>query len=613
MTRLLSIPLLASITLAAPAPQKTFIFGNSSRDINEFRAFAKIAAKFKRYGNVQIDIGVLAEKSRYEMPPGGSPWHEYANFHANMAKFFPHPKVAPFIPADWVAKNRELLLAKAAVLRELGLEAAFSSHDTHFLSEAFFRQYPHLRGPRVDHPRRSKREEFAWCVDLQETRDMIEWMTAELIRNVPEIKSLTSLNNDSGAGLCWAAAQYSGPNGPRHCAGRSVGIRVKELAEAIHRGAQKAGGKIVLRFGGNFWQNEEDIIQPHLPPDTYLARRDPAAIGTGSLINDAYPVLGLMDPLAMITSLERSADPNVRRISIGSTFMYRRADEPLATVERIVEIAQDSVAEPARGLTSRLDKLRRLALRWGGQNNAEALFEAFYRMHEAFRMKQAVAPRYSNVYCGVSMRHVTRPLLITPGTLAPDEEAYFLPHIFNIHEAEARNDYIDLHGSRISGPAAWTDAGLRGALNDALAAARTFESLKGAPEEKWLRQLALSLRMWASEVRSIHNFYFAQLVRDRNSQALAGPPRIPPKVATWFGDNDYLEWNGIQRDELDNANELIALLKDGGLNWIARAKDGPSEDTFLLGPDVAGALDKKTALMRAHWLDVQKYLASPHK
>ena len=121
MARLLWLSLVASSALAAPAPQKTFIFGNSSRDINEFRAFAKIAAKFKRYGNVQIDIGVLAEKSRYEMPPGGSPWHEYANFHANMAKFFPHPKVAPFIPAGWVAKNRELLLAKAAVLRELGL------------------------------------------------------------------------------------------------------------------------------------------------------------------------------------------------------------------------------------------------------------------------------------------------------------------------------------------------------------------------------------------------------------------------------------------------------------------------------------------------------------
>lgn len=110
------------------------------------------------YCEVQIGIGIFAEKSWYEMPKGGSAWHEYAANASCMAKFFPHPKIAPFLPADWVAKNRQLLLAKAAILREFGLSVAFSSDDTHFLPEAFFAQYPDLRGPRVGHPRRSKPE-----------------------------------------------------------------------------------------------------------------------------------------------------------------------------------------------------------------------------------------------------------------------------------------------------------------------------------------------------------------------------------------------------------------------------------------------------------------------
>ena len=43
----------------APATGKTFVFHNSIRDLKEFRAYAQIAARLKRYGNVQVDLGVL--------------------------------------------------------------------------------------------------------------------------------------------------------------------------------------------------------------------------------------------------------------------------------------------------------------------------------------------------------------------------------------------------------------------------------------------------------------------------------------------------------------------------------------------------------------------------
>jgi hypothetical protein len=211
------------------------------------------------------------------------------------------------------------------------------------------------------------------------------------------------------------------------------------------------------------------------------------------------------------------------------------------------------------------------------------------------------------------MRHLTRPLLVKPDVLTPDEESYFLPHVFNIHESEARSDYIDLHGSRITGPATWEDGGLRSSLNAAQAVARMLESAKDAPEGAWLSELALALRMWASQVRSIHNFYFAQLIRDRNKEVLSGLPRIPEKTPTWTGDPDYLAWFAIQRDEFDNANELIRLLENGGLPLVARAKDPRYEDTFVMGPDLLGALRRKTAIMRNHWLDAQAYVTSPLK
>jgi hypothetical protein len=116
-------------------------------------------------------------------------------------------------------------------------------------------------------------------------------------------------------------------------------------------------------------------------------------------------------------------------------------------------------------------------------------------------------------------------------------------------------DYTDLHGSPYEGPASWNDPGLRSALSAALDAAGKLESLQGAPRQDWLRQLALSLRMWASEVRSIHNFYFAQQLRDRNREALsAKEPKVHPKVSSWDGDRDFIPWTQILRDEFDNAN-----------------------------------------------------------
>jgi hypothetical protein len=376
----LILTLIVGAAVKAAPNSRTFIFMNSSRDLNEFREFAKIASRLKRHGAVQIDIGVLASKAMFEMPPAWSAWHEYAIFNANISKFFPHPKIALYIPADWVAKNRELLLAKAAILRELGLEAALSSNDTLYLPEGFFEKYPHLRGPRVDHPRRSVREEFTYCVDLAETREIIESMVAEMRRRVPELRTILLHTNDSGTGLCWADQQYSGPNGPAHCKGRNVGERVRDLMDSMHRGAAKGGGEVMIRVGGNFTGREIDDIRRRLPPDTYLSGRDPAhidgrnddptTIGITSQINASYPVLGLVNPVAIFEALERLDDPRVRTVVINTSLSwYYRVDEPLKTVGKMVDLVEAAIADPAHGLMPRFNKLRAMSARWGGEKN----------------------------------------------------------------------------------------------------------------------------------------------------------------------------------------------------------------------------------------------------
>jgi hypothetical protein len=594
---------------------KTFLIDlRGSRDIESFRTFAEIASRLKKYGEVQISVSGLADKAWWEIPEGGSPWHEYACFVPAPWMFFPHPKIAPHIPADFVANNRALLDARLKAIRELGMKAIFAAKFTNMLPESFFVEYPHLRGPRVDHPRRSTEEAFSWCVDLEETREMIEWMMAEIKRNVPEVETFVSGTNDAGSGLCWAAAQYSGPNGPRHCRNRTAGERVRDLVNAVHRGAVEGGGPVVFRWSNvNFWQNEMDVILPLLPPNTYIDERDPSRMSLGTMINETYPFLGILDPLSLIHRMERYHRPEIETVSLGFSAMYGRHLDKPESVDKLLDIFEDCVAEPTTNLSQRLEKLSKYAGLWAGEENRESAFEAFYDMHQAFGLKNAVVNRYNNFYCGVSMRHINRPLVLKPDLLTPDEETYWLPHVFNIRESEARMDYIDLHGGRMTGTVTWNDSGLNSALSTAQRAGRALESFQTAPAGGWLHKVGLALRMWASEVRSIHNFYHAQLLRDEHESILSDEERVPAKQANWDGDPGNLSWNEIMRDELDNAAELITMLESGGIDLVAKAETARYEDTFLLGPDLIAQLKEKLKIMRAHWLDVQDYLASPHK
>jgi hypothetical protein len=605
---------------AASAPAKTFVLHNCIRDLEEFRAYARLATRLKRYGNVQVDVGVLAERNPVHTVPVRSPWHEYGAYMATEWAFFPPPQLVPYLPADWVAKNRALLLAKAAILKELKLDAVFSGTNTQILPEAFFQKYPQLRGPRVDNPVRSGQPAFTWCVDQPETLAMIEEMTAELKRNVPMLQSIEAWNNDSGSGICWLKVLYPGPNGPDFCRGRDSGERFRGLVEAMDRGARKGGGPVKIVEGGNFATEDIAHIEPCLPSYATLRKggtspwTENSRIVVKTRVGEAYPVRGIIDVAALLKSLERAADPEVREIDIDTCqAWYFRTEEALPVVKRLLDLVEDALSSPARGMFNRQEKAHALAVRWGCARNADAVMEAFDLVEESFRIyargnfRDVVLPQ-DYAYAATN-RLLTRPLIIKPELLTREEEAYFLPYVFSADEQDARLDYNTAMGERRVGPPEYRSFMYQSIHGSALEAAQRFEkAATDAPEAAWFRQMALSLRLWASAVRSINNFCFAQLVRDRHQDDLAAPPRLLVSRRA-VSDPDLLLWNEIQRDELDNTNELINLLAAGGLDLFARAGNARDEDTFLYGPDVLDQMKTKVRIMREHWFDGQQYLA----
>jgi hypothetical protein len=606
-----------STTCPAQSPgtknkQKVFVFHAPINNLAEFRELARLAARLKPYGRVAVDISSLAEKGFYEIPAGGNFWFEYASYNPTTYKFFPDPMIAPFIPAEFVKKNRELLLAKAKILEESGLEASFWSYEPNFIPEPFFEAYPHLRGARVDHPRRGNHPAFAPCIDEPEAREMYTRMVTTLLKNVPAINTFFFKTNDAGSGICWSDWQYTGPNGPVACKNNSTGERVASIMNVYRKGAENAGKEISIYLTSSMFSDaEKKDIDQHLPENCFYPGRGSDDLSMlGSVIGGSYPVRGLFEPIDLLRSIHEMKNSEAKTVFINFRSYYDRGYDLPSVMDKVTGMIVKYMNAPSPGGTiSEQQELFQLCTEWAA-DDAQKLFDAFMLMEEAEKYKNAAGGGATGIYWGVSARHITRPLVIAPQLLTKEEEAYFLPYVFNPSLEEARMDYTDIHGTHNMIP--------EGSMNRYVAmvnrAARLLDGIKSsAPESEFIVKMTKALRIHGSIMRSAGNFAAVQAIRDRNAEKLSQPPHRPNKDVTWEGDPDLQAFITAMRDELDNTQELIDLLSDGGMELICHASDPRLEDTFLLGPDLIDQLKLKRKIMLRHWTDAEGYFTSPLK
>jgi len=599
------------------AKQLTFVVMSATRSVEDFDALASQAARLRSRGRVELGVNSLRERTVADLVAGVSSWHDYTSCLPSLEKFFPHRDLQPFIDGEHVRLNQELLRGKLTILRKHRLSAAAQFHAPWLLPEPFFERYPHLRGPRIDHPRRSKREAFAMCVDTEEGRAFYADMFGQFARQVGELSTVHLLTNDAGGGLCWADWQYIGPNGPGHCRGRGVGNRARDLVDAFRAAAPSQDVYFDLR--GNFSPGELRAISA-FHDERFAARAQhgatPRHVAVGPQIDN--PVLGIIDAVGILKSLERTRDPHVSRVVVDFSANYSRGHELPDVQDTVIDLLDAYFAEPAYGLMGRMKFLRKLCAKWVGEEQADALLEAFYDLHDTLASRAATIPLFTSNYVGVSMRHVTRPLVALPEKLSAEEESYWLPHVFNPNVAEARSDYIDFHGGRLSGPQGLeygSDPHVVPIANYGARMSGIAERLEGLGGDGAgvFRRMGTSLRIHASMLRSSGNFYGVQRIRDRNRETFAAGPRVHSKQADWTGNADLQLLNEFMRDELDNTTDLIRLLEAGGSSQVLTASDSADEDTFLLGPNLIDQLKQKCRIMRRHWLDAEPYLAPPHK
>jgi len=605
-----------SPVIAMEEPQeeeRVFVIHAPIRDLVEFRQLARQATRLKPFGRVEINVSTLADKGFHDVPEGRNFWYEYTSYNPTPYKFFPDPKIAPFIPEEFVKKNRELLLAKAEILREYGLGAAFWSYEPNYLPEEFFDEYPHLRGARVDHPRRGNTPAFAPCISVKETREMFANMVAELLENVPEIHTFFFKTNDAGSGICWSDWQYTGPNGPTHCKDHSMGERVASLMNSFKAGAVKADQEVSIYLTGSMFSDEEKTdIFAHLPEGCYFQSHNSDKVrGISSMITGSYPVRGLLFPLNILRSTNALARGSANTVFITFRASYDRGYERLEASGKFIDLLAEQLGAPDPGGEKAIMKeLRTICEEWAGEASAQQLYDAFIQIDEANRFKSDSMRGPTGIYWGVSGRHITRPLVVAPDRLSKEEEAYFLPHVFNPSEKEARMDYTDIHGAHREVSASAVKSYVA-RINRAISLMEGISET--APEKAFIEDMTTALKIYNSIFRSLGNFGEAQAIRDRNTEKLSVPPHRPDKTPTWEGDPDLQLFNAAMRDELDNTQELIDLLEGGGMKFLSHADDPLYEDTFLLGPDLVDQLKLKRKIMLAHWTDIEGYMATPFK
>ncbi|MBS1574043.1 MAG: hypothetical protein JST09_01965, partial [Bacteroidetes bacterium] len=439
---------------------------------------------------------------------------------------------------------------------------------------------------------------------------------AELLRTVPEIKTFFFKTNDAGGGFCWSDWLYSGPNGPSWCKSESTGERVKTLMTALQDGAKKAGKNITVYLtrddGTNFSEEEKKDIDNNLPPGCYfIGRSSPGIARVENFLGSYYPVKGIIDPVSVLQNIQSINEKPAQTIFIGFDAAYHRANESADNAGLILAmLARELKRATANEKISIQQALMQYCEEWAGKNSAGQLFHAFDELEAAQQYKGDSLSRITGIYWGVSTRLINRPLVIAPQRLKENEESYFLPYVFNVSKQEAQMDYTDIHGAHNAIP----DGVVEKYVTKLIQVSQLLEKIEAsAPQRQLIKNMAIALRIYASVMRSCGNFAEAQAIRDRNATKLNGPVHRPNKDVTWTGDPDFIRFNEVMRDELDNAQELIELLQNGGMNLVCHAKDSLHEDTFLLGPDLINQLQKKRKIMLDHWRDIEDYMASPFK
>ncbi len=192
----------------------------------ELLKFEAFVVKAKEHGATHVRITDNIPHAFWQFDTKGDPYPAWFIHQPSLLKIFPPARLKPYMNMEYAEKIAAIFEARCKILRHHGLKAFYFATEPALLPEKFFIDNPKLRGPRVDHPNRSKVARFAPCVDHPEVLAMYREAMRILKKRCPEIEIFNLFTSDSGSGFCWTHGLYAGRNGNSNCEHRPMEDRV---------------------------------------------------------------------------------------------------------------------------------------------------------------------------------------------------------------------------------------------------------------------------------------------------------------------------------------------------------------------------------------------------
>ncbi|HEX4748613.1 MAG TPA: hypothetical protein VH302_03640 [Bryobacteraceae bacterium] len=605
------------LSLAQDAGQRATRTGDTGTYDEEFERNAR-EAKTAGVSHVLITEDFPPALWQFDTP--GDPYPVWFIYHPALLKIFPPAAMQRYVNTEYAESVAGLFQRRCEILRRHGLKAAYSTNEPSVLPEAFFSDFPQLRGPRVDQPNRSRKAHFSPCVDRPEVLALYRQSMRQLLNRCPEVEIFFLPTSDAGSGLCWAPSLYPGSNGPVFCQGRPMQDRVTGFLSALHEAAKDSGHDIqadLVEIAPRQWMlptfDRPQLIARALPagmavdhfeaPDGHrvTVRRFSAAEG------EFAPVLGIPRPVEWARALS-GGQGNVNSKLVMSFDGQQNLDLGFRVLERLR-------SHPSSTRLETLSALHDLAAETAGARNADDQLELWLALDDAERYLGTLNFGPVLTMGCVLTRWVTRPFVPYPAELTHDEAESFRPFLLQAKGEEEAGDLIDIQAMRM-----YEGWGARllvqniiekvtAATAHALVLTQRICDRAGSDAAKW-ELLTQRIKTVQCFVRTVGNAVEYQAGLDR-AKASKIAPQPDPVLGTRSGwDRDDLL--NIARNEIDNAAELRRLLETTKQRLVDTAPLAREETARRLGPALPVQLKHKIDVMNAHWEDYKRLFTSPN-
>lgn len=607
----------AAMTLALFAVAEVLAAGRVSvtcptASIDEYRRLAEYA---KSIGATHLDA-CQVEPTMWQWDRDRTdPYPNWSMVRPSITKFIVHDKLKKYIPADYVARNLANLKQRAAILKEFGLKSTFWGFEPAYLPEEAYVDHPDWRGPRCDHPRRSRTEYYAPCTDNPEIRAMYVDMVAELCKVCP-FEAFRFRVNDSGSGICWSLFQYPGPNGRECCRFGDYSQRVVDFMSLFQEGAAKAGlDDVKVNSRMNLGPALEPGVIAKLKPGqsvnnrTASGRASEMTIGFPNRFLDyTVPVEGLSRVVMIARQLQEAQRSPGADLSIGLRSLQEQDTLALLRLYLHRPMGDGPAALGAA--------VEAVAAEFVGESHKREFANALYDLERAITHLDSSFDKGGHIFLlgTVHQRWLTRPLVCFPEELTPEEKDYYRRFQFQAQGEKEANDLLDLQGTR------WMD-GYGGMELVKLVADHavlplgekvlaTFRAMVPfAVDEKaqgYLEALVDRAELYFCLVRNMKNVVAYQYHLDTVDRSR--PPHDDTLDHSCQGDKRLYEIESIARAEIDNTQKIIDILRRAKLPVIQTTPRVEDETIMTFGPNLVEQLEKKIAIMQRHRHDPRRLL-----